>query len=74
MADELKAAIGNAVSFIGSKPPEDCIVLGKAKYRTVEFIYFKGLQTGTYYFDTESGIEFSRKMEEIQKKRKAPAQ
>ena len=70
MEDELSMAIENAVSFPGSNPPEDYIVLGKAKPRTVEFIYYKGLSTGTYYFASESGIEFARKMEEIIKRDK----
>lgn len=69
MADELSAAIGNASSFPGSKPPEEALEIGRVERSGVVFIYFKG-KSGEYYFGTERGIEFARQMEEKLKKEK----
>ena len=70
---ELVKAKGNAISFPDSRPPEESIEIGRENRAGTVFVYFKGIQTGTYYFGTERGMAFARKMEEIQKKRKAPA-
>ena len=71
MADELRRAIGNALSFPGSKPPEESFEVGRVERSGTVFIYFKGM-SGAYYFGTKRGIEFAQQMEEKQKKRKAP--
>ena len=68
----LTTAIGNSISFPGSKPPEESVELGRVEQSGGIFIYFKGVTSGTYYYGTERGIEFARRMEEKQKKRKAP--
>lgn len=70
--EDLNIAKGNAVSFPDSRPPEEAVEVGREPRAGTVFIYFKGLQTGTYYFGTERGIEFAKRMEEKQKKRKAP--
>lgn len=61
----------NAVSFPGSKPPEESVEIGRVERAGTVFVYFRG-NSGTYYFGTERGMEFARRMEEKQKKRKAP--
>lgn len=70
MADELSAAIGNASSFPGSRPPEEAVEIGRVERSGVVFVYFKGKKTGEYYYGTERGMEFARRMEEKQKKEK----
>lgn len=70
MADRLSTAIGNAMSFPGSKPPEEAEEIGRVERSGVVFIYFEGKKSGEYYFGTDRGMEFARQMEEKQKKEK----
>lgn len=68
--DELSKVKEFAISFPGSRPPEDTVEVGREKIVGTVFIYFRGLTTGTYYYGSDSGMEFAKKMEETIKKEK----
>ena len=65
----LDRAIGNAVSFPGSRPPETARVIGQVEHPHGNYIYFEG-ESGTFYYASESGLAFARRMEALQKKTK----
>ena len=65
----LDRAVGNAISFEGSKPPEDARVIGQVERQGRNFIYFQG-ESGKFYYVTESGIAFAQRMEAVQRKTK----
>lgn len=65
----LERAIGNATSFPGSRPPEEARIIGQVERPGGNFIYFQG-KSGKFYYGTESGINFARKMEAAVRKTK----
>lgn len=65
----LDRAVGNATSFSGSRPPEDARVIGQVERQGRNFIYFQG-ESGKFYYGTESGIAFARRMEEAARRTK----
>ena len=65
----LDRAIGNAVSFPGSRPPEPARCIGQIERPDGNYVYFQG-QSGKFYYGTESGIAFARQMEAAGKKRR----
>lgn len=65
----LERAVGNASSFPGTRPPEPAKEIGQIERPGGIFIYYQG-ESGQFYYITQSGLEFARRMEKrIQEKR-----
>lgn len=68
---KLDRAIGNALSFSGTMPPEPCKVIGREERGAMGMtIYYEAEESGNFYYITERGLEFARRMEAAARKTK----
>lgn len=67
---ELEEAYEKAWSFPGLHPPENARYIGYRKSGTQKYLYWRDSR-GNYWYDTEGGMEFKKRMEEVQKKKRA---
>ena len=65
----LERAVGNASSFSGTRPPEPARVIGQIERSGGIFIYYQG-ESGQFYYITQSGLEFARRMEKAIKEKR----
>ena len=67
----LERAIGNATSFAGASPPESCREIGRVERGSMgTVIYYESEKDENFYYITEAGLEFARRMAALQKKTK----
>lgn len=67
----LERAVGNAVSFPGSSPPEQCRMIGMVEHETMgNVLYYESMTGERFYYITEKGLQFARKMEKTAKQQK----
>lgn len=60
----------NAMSFTGLRPPNNAKYIGQVKTSNNIFYYYKD-DKGSFWFDTESGREFEKKMQAAQRFKKS---